>query len=214
VAEGVETEKEYYCCRDIGCDLVQGYLVQRPVLDIGDLSSSYDHLQLLGSKDRRTKEEHDRKLILSELESLQPASNSEKVTEIFEMFRTKKKSLLPIVNESGEPLGMVKEEVFKEYAYSRYGRELLEKISRRQPIDDFITHFPITEIHTPIEKALEIYTLNENMEGIIITDNMKYIGFLSAQSLLKVLNDKNLAIARDLNPLTKLPGNTLIHEYV
>ena len=72
----------------------------------------------------------------------------------------------------------------------------------------------MAEIHTPIEKILEIYSLNENIEGIIITNNQKYLGFLSAQSLLKVLNDKNLAIARDLNPLTKLPGNTLIHEYV
>jgi diguanylate cyclase (GGDEF)-like protein len=45
-------------------------------------------------------------------------------------------------------------------------------------------------------------------------DNLKYKGFLNARSLLKVLNEKNLAIARDQNPLTKLPGNTLIHKYV
>jgi diguanylate cyclase (GGDEF)-like protein len=45
-------------------------------------------------------------------------------------------------------------------------------------------------------------------------DNLKYKGFLNARSLLKVLNEKNLAIARDQNPLTKLPGNTLIHKCV
>ncbi|MCA1908712.1 MAG: diguanylate cyclase, partial [Magnetospirillum sp.] len=49
---------------------------------------------------------------------------------------------------------------------------------------------------------------------IIIVDDMKYVGFLSAHSLLRVINEKNLAAARDQNPLTKLAGNNLIHEYV
>lgn len=33
-------------------------------------------------------------------------------------------------------------------------------------------------------------------------------------SLLKIVNEKNLSIAREQNPLTKLPGNTLIYEYI
>jgi len=214
VAEGVETEKEYFSCRDIGCDLVQGYLVQRPVIDISELKSNYDLIHRLGTQDRRTIKENDRKLILSELESLKPALNTERVVNAFEMFRTQKEGLLPIINQTGEPIGIIRESIFKDYAYSRYGRDLLEKVSRNQSLEDFITYFPIAEIRTPIEKVLEIYSLNENIEGIIITENQEYLGFLSAQSLLKVLNDKNLAIARDLNPLTRLPGNTLIHEYI
>jgi diguanylate cyclase (GGDEF)-like protein len=43
---------------------------------------------------------------------------------------------------------------------------------------------------------------------------MKYVGFLSASSLLNILNEKNLAVAKDQNPLSKLPGNTLVYEYV
>jgi diguanylate cyclase (GGDEF)-like protein len=214
VAEGVETEKEYYSCRDIGCDLVQGYLVQKPMLDLSALDVSYDYIHLLSTRDRRTKEDHDRKLIDSELEKLRPVSNAERVVDVFENFRTSQKGLLPVINQAREPIGVIRESVFKDYAYSRYGRELLEKASRYQPLEDFMTWFPMAEVHTPIEKILEIYTLNETIEGIIITDNLEYIGFLSAQSLLKVINDKNLAVARDLNPLTKLPGNTLIHEYV
>jgi diguanylate cyclase (GGDEF)-like protein len=33
-------------------------------------------------------------------------------------------------------------------------------------------------------------------------------------SLLKIVNEKNLTIAREQNPLTKLPGNTLIYEFI
>ena len=34
VAEGIETEKEFYTCKDIGADFIQGYLVQKPTVDI------------------------------------------------------------------------------------------------------------------------------------------------------------------------------------
>lgn len=214
IAEGVETKKDYYCCRNIGCDLIQGNIVAQPVIESTNLLSNYPHIYQLSSLDRRVKEENDKKLILSELEFIQPVLNTETVVNVFETFKNRKKGLLPVVDQSQEPVGIVRESIFKQYAYSRFGRELLEKASRNQSLASFISHFPMAEVHTQIETILEIYALNKNIEGIIITDNLKYAGFLSAQSLLKVLNDKNLAIARDLNPLTKLPGNKLIHEYV
>jgi len=46
----------------------------------------------------------------------------------------------------------------------------------------------------------------------LIVKDLKYAGFLSARSLLKVIHEKRLAVARDQNPLTRLPGNYLIHE--
>ena len=47
-----------------------------------------------------------------------------------------------------------------------------------------------------------------------MVDNMRYVGFLSAKALLRIINEKNLALARDQNPLTRLPGNTRIYEFV
>jgi GGDEF domain-containing protein len=37
---------------------------------------------------------------------------------------------------------------------------------------------------------------------------------LSAASLLRVINEKNLALARDQNPLTRLPGNSSINDHL
>jgi hypothetical protein len=31
VAEGVETDEQYGCLEELGCDLIQGYLISRPV---------------------------------------------------------------------------------------------------------------------------------------------------------------------------------------
>jgi diguanylate cyclase (GGDEF)-like protein len=215
IAEGVETGQEYYSCRDIGCDLVQGYLIQKPETDLRKLKNRYDHIRELSRSDRRYRKGRDEKLILHEMTRIDPLPHTCHLTEVFEKFRRhKERTFFPIVNDNGEPLGVINETSFKEYLYTRYGGELLKNPAVNKNIGRFITRHPIADVHTPAEKILEIYSQNENMDGILIVDNMQYIGFLSAHSLLKVLNEKNIVLARDQNPLTQLPGNTLIHEYV
>jgi len=215
VAEGVETNQEFFSCRDIGCDLVQGYLIQRPETDIQRIKMRYDHICILTKRDRRSHISDDKDLIKMEIEYLEPISNRTPILEVFERFRNRKpQSFYPIVNPNNEPMGVIFESSFKDYAYSRFGRELLENPAYGGDLRRFISRFPIAEIHTSAEKILEIFSRNEKIDGIIIVEGMKYAGFLSAHSLLKILNEKNLAIARDQNPLTKLPGNTLIYSFV
>ncbi len=45
LAEGVETYDELKACRDIGCDLAQGYYIQRPVTNIDELKFEYLHIK-------------------------------------------------------------------------------------------------------------------------------------------------------------------------
>jgi len=215
VAEGIETKQEYYGCRTIGCDLVQGYFVQIPETDISRLKSRYEHIHELSTMEQRDKNAEDKKLISTEMTCVEPISCRCEIFEAFKVFRQKKdQNFFPVVNDNEEPLGVISEKSFKDYAYSQYGTALLQNPAFGKSIAKFITKYPIADIHTPVEKILEIYSRNENIEGILIMEDMKYKGFLSAHSLLKVLNEKNIALARDQNPLTRLPGNTLIHEYV
>ncbi|MBF0225226.1 MAG: EAL domain-containing protein [Desulfobacterales bacterium] len=214
IAEGVETEEEYFICRDIGCDLIQGYFVQRPQIDLGELMHKYENINKLG-QEKRKEYLSDDKLLIPRMEYIEPILNSLKIFEAFEKFRNNcRHRFFPVINVNHEPLGVIREESFKNYAYSRFGRELLQNPSVGDNLEKFIAKFPIADILTPIEKIIEIYTLNKEIEGILIVEKMKYVGFLSAHSLLKVINEKNLAIAREQNPLTKLPGNILIHKYV
>ncbi|MBF0211623.1 MAG: GGDEF domain-containing protein [Desulfamplus sp.] len=215
IAEGVETESEYFICRDLGCDLVQGYFVQHPQIDIKNLKLYYEHIHLLNKRDRR-KASKDQWLISSEMEYIEPVLHNENALSVCEKFRRKKNStFFPVVNANSEPLGVIRENSFKDYTYSKFGRELLKNPSFGKDLKRFITKFPVADVHIPIENILEIYSQYANaIEGIIIVEDMKYAGFLSAPSLLKILNEKNLSAARDQNPLTKLPGNTRIHEYI
>lgn len=79
---------------------------------------------------------------------------------------------------------------------------------------NFVSKCPTVDLSAPQEKILEIYSTNPNSEGIIITKSQKYYGFLTAKSLLNLINEKNLAFAREINPLTRLPGNILINQFI
>lgn len=45
LAEGVETEDELQVCKEIGCNLVQGYFIQRPTLNIDELKIEYQNME-------------------------------------------------------------------------------------------------------------------------------------------------------------------------
>jgi diguanylate cyclase (GGDEF)-like protein len=49
---------------------------------------------------------------------------------------------------------------------------------------------------------------------VILTENLRYAAVLSASSLLKIINEKQPKTAQDQNPLTSLPGNRSIRDYV
>ena len=53
IAEGIETAKEFYTCKDIGADFIQGYLVQYPTLDINEIKNIYPNIVSLINDDKR-----------------------------------------------------------------------------------------------------------------------------------------------------------------
>ncbi len=215
IAEGVETEEEFMVCKKIGCDFVQGYFIQKPTVDINLLSFQYDTIRFFNSKEKR-KLPSDSKIILENMDYIDPINvKNTTMTMVLELFRNNKyRTFFPVVDEFDEPLGVVREQDLKEYVYSRYGQDLLLNTCMKQSVMNFVTRCPIAEIHKSAENILDIFSLENNSEGIIISENSVYVGFLSAQSLLKVLHEKNLAAARDQNPLSNLPGNKLINQFI
>lgn len=214
LAEGVETEREYFVCKEIGCDLIQGYLVQKPLVDMAELKPHYQAIARMAKSERRLTA-GDQKLIADQIAAVDPIGLDCRMEDVFERFRADKSlTFFPVVDEAGEPVGIVREKELKDYTYSLYGKALISNKTIGRKLKDFVTRCPMADINTKAEHILQAYSAVERSEGIIIVDNMKYVGFLSAHSLLRVINEKNLAAARDQNPLTKLPGNNLIHEYV
>ncbi len=213
MAEGVETIGEFNSCRAMGCDMVQGYFVQRPCLELTKLKLQYMNIECLTKNDLRDNSAKDQGLIRNKMEYIKPVSSKDNIIAIFDKFKGVGNSFFPVINCYEEPIGIIRENSFKDFIFSKFGRQLLENPAFGKDINRFITRIPIADIHSSVEKLIERYSQLNCEEGILIVDNLKYIGFISPQSLLKIINEKKLTIARNQNPLTKLPGNTLIHEY-
>jgi diguanylate cyclase (GGDEF)-like protein len=215
LAFDVRNSEEFAECRDQGCDLVQGDFVQTRQKDLACIRHRYDNIGQITGTDRRVHVNRDRSLIAGEIEYLEPVFTDFSVVRIFDLFRNNRESsFFPVVSRNNEPRGIIRETAFKEYTFSRFGRQLLENPSFGSDISRFITKIPVADVHSSVESLIETYTRFNNNEGLIMVADMKYVGILSTNSLLKLINEKNLSLARNQNPLTQLPGNNLIHEYV
>lgn len=214
IAEGIETAEEFRTCRLLGFDLVQGYFIEYPLLEAPALHLTYEHIRQNEGKFQRRGVD-DTELITRSILRIETINITDDVRTLLDKFHDQLYyNFFPILDTNGYPLGIIHERTIKQYIYSPFGKELLANKSVTRDLRNFVTQNPTTDINTPQDKILEIFVNNPDCEGVIIVKNMKYFGFLNAKSLLGIINEKNLAAARDTNPLTGLPGNNMIHAFI
>lgn len=208
IAEGIETKEEFYTLKELGCDLMHGFFIQKPSKP-KEIVAELAHIKELSNQDKR--KEGDAWLIKNQLLKLEAVQNTELISDVIKKFQKDESSaLFPVVDKGLQPLGIVTEKSLRRYIYSQYGMQILQNQSTQK----YVIECPIADINTPLEEILDMFAHHDELEGVIITKDFKYSGFLSAKSLINALNEKNLKVARDQNPLTKLPGNTIITEYI
>jgi diguanylate cyclase (GGDEF)-like protein len=214
IAEGIETESEFLACREYGVDLVQGWFISHPTTHISELMPSFPHLQDIGNSKRNT-QSLDEILIRKQIEMLPTVFESDTIDTVFELFRRNpRQAFFPVLNANGEPRGIVHEHHLKEYIYQPFGRDLLKNKMYERTISHFAEMAPIVGLDSDAEQLMAIFANMEGSNCLILTDNMRYAGVVSAASLIKVINEKQLKIAQDQNPLTGLPGNRAIRDFM
>lgn len=214
IAEGIETAKEFYTCKDIGADFIQGYLVQKPTTNIDKIEKIYKNIYSLISEDKRASQKNfiDEKFI----ENILPLNVNTSLYDLFLHFKENTKShFVPITDEFGNFLGIIYESDIKKISYFQYGLSLAQNRTFSSTLLKYIKPALSVEISWGIDKILEIYNLNSNNSlGIFITSSDKYIGFINLNSLLTLSYKRNIEIATNQNPLTKLPGNNQIEKFI
>lgn len=214
IAVGVQNSREWTAFRELGGDLAQGMFVHPPVEGPADIREDLPHLELL-SRSLHQRRETDQRWLLQQLDPMPAASVDSPLAKIFErVARSPNASFIPVVDHHGTPLGILLERDMKNYAYSAYGKDLISNKALGRSLRDFLVHCPMADVATPLDQMLATFSTVDDAEGLLITERMVYRGFLSARSLIRAMHEKTLARARDENPLTKLPGNTLINEYL
>lgn len=214
IAEGVENSLEFCTCREVGCDFVQGYLVQRPTLDLSRLSTSYEVVRRLVQEDRR-RYENTRERVLRWMNYTEPLEISAPVLSVLNRFRESVgERFFPVINALGEPIGILRERDMKNWVYSPFGISLLMNSSYRHEIVSLVTRVPVASLETNLEAIVELYALDPDAEAVLLTENGEFRGYLDSRTLVQLIHEREVERARDENPLTRLPGNSVIREFV
>ncbi|OQW50792.1 GGDEF domain-containing protein [Candidatus Raskinella chloraquaticus] len=211
IGEGVETEAELKCCRESRCDLVQGYFIARPTQLYSDLNASYDHVAAASQQPIHVLHDDEIRIQIEPYEVL-PASAS--LLQVLKLFRCHPhQTVIPIVDGNGEPRGVIREVDIKPFLHSPFGRDLLSNRAAGITLASFLRSIPAAESSSSLPHLVETYQ-DRLQEGVLVTQDRKYSGFLPANALVKIINNMRLSEARGANPLTKLPGNDRILEFI
>ncbi|MEL7528904.1 MAG: EAL domain-containing protein [Pseudomonadota bacterium] len=212
IAEGTETEREFKACRDVGCDLVQGAFVAGPIARPASVKLFYDHLRR-PEAGLNHRSEQDR--IRSELIQLPTVNLHASMSELLDMVvHNQEGNAIPVVDDNQEPRGFVHERDLKKYLYSGANTDEKPPMDPDASIRPFVRACPIADINSNADMLLVTFASSINSDGIILTENFHYAGFLSATSLLKIIHEKRLQEAQDQNPLSRLPGNSAVTRYI
>ena len=215
IVEGVETKEEYFTCKEIEADLIQGYFVQKPQRKIEKIVSKYTNIEELYKKDLRNSQSN--KLDKSMITYIDPlySENLDFMT-VFKYFKEHKNTpFVPIVNHLNLLQGVIREQDVRELSYSQYGMALARNTNLKSIVERHINHIVSADINWNIDKILEIYNINTDItNGIFMLRNGKYHGFIDLKNLLYLSYKRNLEIASEQNPLSRLPGNKSIELYL
>ena len=214
VAEGIETEAEFRTCREIGCDLGQGYWIAHPTCDIPSLKPVYAVVTESNSRDRRARSNA---LVLrhADLDKVPPLRREATLDGVFDAFRrAPDRSVFAITDDRNQPMGVIQEAALKEFVYSPFGKELLQRRAKTSGIAGLITPSVTCDVSSDLNTILDAVALRQDTPCVVVVDDQGYVGLLHHTHLLRLVSERNMAQARNQNPLTRLPGNLAINEHI
>lgn len=213
IAEGIETIEEYYTCKDIKADYIQGFIIDKPTLNINLINKSYSNTRGLFKKDRRIS--NNNFIDKSYIERITPLNINSSLHDLFVYFKTHtQNTFVPIINNEKKLEGVIYEVDIKKLSYSQYGLSLAKNVSFKTKLKTYIKPILEIDITWGIDKALEIFHMRNDSKGIFVRKNGIYFGFINLNNLLSLSYKRNLEIAQNQNPLTKLPGNKQIDNFI
>ncbi len=142
IAEGIETEREFLACKDLGFELMQGYFIQRPTTEHGRGRLDEQAHRRLRGEERRARRS-DAELLTRRDYRIDTISAEDDVKNLFTKFtRNSRSSFFPVLDSGGFPLGIVHERSIKKYVYSPYGYDLLCNKSIAGSLSRFVGEVP------------------------------------------------------------------------
>ena len=213
IAEGIETEKELKKIIELGVQFGQGYFLQRPKKDCVSLRD--DVVEAISGFN----------LNRNELNIFTDAKNNigtfveqscvvEAKMRCLEVKEVLEESYCEgvCVVKNNRPIGIIMRENLLYALSTQYGHALYANKTISHIMD---TDFLVVDAHENIADVSQKAMAREQSKAydiIIVTKNRMLLGSISINQLLRILITVQTKMAKELNPLTYLPGNILINQ--
>ncbi|MFL0197152.1 GGDEF domain-containing protein [Clostridium sp. WILCCON 0269] len=212
IAEGIETKEELKTLINLGVYAGQGYFINPPAGTFLDIPNHVKNAILSCNKMKNNKFVSCSNNYIGKIARLDKAFNTNTPCKIIkEYFYDNDITGACIVNDEF-PVGLIMKHSLNSVLATQYGVAVFTK----RPISLVMDVNPIiVDYYTPVSQvsniAMERKTDNI-YDYIIITKNNKYYGIVTVKALLNYTTMLECNYARQLNPLTGLPGNSIIEN--
>lgn len=214
IAEGIETEEELKTLINLGVYAGQGFFIGRPAGIFLDISNSVKDLIIKCNKFKDNLYYNCQSNSIGEIvREDNPFTSKTHCGVIKEYFDSNDVTGACIVDNE-IPVGLIMKHTLDSALATQYGVAIFTK----RPVSLVMDSNPlIVDYYTPVNEVSRIAMSRktENIyDYIIVTNNNKYYGIVSIRSLLNYTTMLECNYARQLNPLTELPGNTVIQNTI
>lgn len=215
IAEGIETPDELRTLIRLGVQAGQGYLLQKPVKNLSDIPQTVKVLIEKYNKiaqNLRTYSQ-DYHYILDLIKAEKTFSFDDPCVAVKDYF-DKNDCTGVCITDNGYPVGLVMKNkldsrMAKQFGYSLYSSREVSLVMDRSPLQ--------VDYFTPVFQVAKRAMAREDdciYDDIIITKGSKYAGIVPMKRLIEYTLNYEKNYARELNPLTSLPGNKIINRVI
>lgn len=212
IAEGIETEDELNILISMGIESVQGYFLAKPAAE--PIVEFPSHINLSARQHHFPYQDfflHRVGEIVVKVDVIPPSLNAEAVVK---MFRSDVRLWCIPVVDGDKPLGMVSRAELLNIFSQPFAHDLFAKKS----IAEFISPMSlIIDSNCELKKVGQLITEDPHQNlsvDFIVSHEGKYAGVGKIRHLLRCITEEKLRAAKHSNPLTQLPGNVPLYEWI
>ena len=213
IAEGIENEKELKTLINLGVYGGQGYFINPPAGAFLDIP---DHVKDAISSCHKMKNARfisPSNNYIGKIARLDKSFNTKTTCKIIKEYFSENANItgICIVNDKF-PVGLIMKHSLDSVFATQYGAAIFSKRSVSLIMD---SNPIVMDYYTPVNQVSKIAMerkIDNIYDYIIVTKNNQYYGIVTIKTLLNYTTMLECNYAKQLNPLTELPGNSIIEN--